>query len=201
MTPIREAQKNLTRDRIMDAAIELMSEGKPDLLTIAAVAERAGVTHRTIYRHFKSREALLEALWPRMQARVQSKGFPRTADALIASPAGLFPRFDDHANLVRASAFSAAGLEIRLRANAERQAAMLSCVRDALPDLDDAVSRRRAAIVQLINSAYGWSVLRDFWDLDGQQSGLAAAEAIAILLGRMPPASADIPHYLEERSE
>ncbi len=187
LTSLRETHKDHTRTRILDAAIDEMREGKLDALTIAKVAERAKVTERTIYRHFQTREDLLNAVWPRMQARVGSSGFPQTADELIATPLRLFPRFDDEEGLIRASISSETGHEVRLSSNAQRQAAMLSCVADALPEMDDAAKRRRAAIVQLIDSAYAWSVLRDFWGLDGVEAGRAAAEAIAILLGRRSP--------------
>ncbi|WP_244435019.1 TetR/AcrR family transcriptional regulator [Methylocystis sp. SC2] len=170
--------------RILDAAIDEMREGSLDALTIAKVAERAKVTERTVYRHFQTREDLLKAVWPRMQARVGSSGFPQTAEELIATPLRLFPRFDDEQALIRASISSETGREVRLSSNERRQAAMLACVEDALPGLGDPAKRRRAAIAQLIDSAYGWSALRDFWGMDGAESGRAAAEAIAVLLGR-----------------
>ena len=47
---------------------------------------------------------------------------------------------------------------MRLSSNPQRQAAMLACVADALPEMDDAAKRRRAAVAQLIDSAYAWSV-------------------------------------------
>lgn len=186
-TSIRHHYKAMTRNRILDAALDLMAQGDA-ALTIASVAQQAGITDRTVYRHFATREALLEAVWPRMQARVASKGFPRTAQALIQTPRELFPRFDENQNLVRASVYSESGREVRLKSNTERQAAMLACVEEALPGLSGAAKRRRAAILQLIDSAYAWAVMKDFWDLDGVEAGEAAAEAIAILLGHAPPA-------------
>ena len=185
-TSIRDHYKAMTRDRILDAALDLMAEGDA-ALTIASVAQQAGITDRTVYRHFATREALLEAVWPRMQARVASKGFPQTAQDLIQTPLDLFPNFDAHQNLVRTSVYSESGREVRLKSNAERQAAMLACVEDALPHLSATAKRRRAAIVQLIDSAYAWAVMKDFWGFDGVEAGEAAAEAIALLLGRTPP--------------
>lgn len=200
MTSLRQAHKEMTRDRILDAAIELMTQVDSGPLTIANVADRASVTQRTVYRHFANRDQLLEQVWPKMQAKVHSKGFPTTADELVASPIHLFPRFDEQANLVRASAFSEAGLEVRLHANPERQKAMLACVADASLGLGKAATRRRAAIVQLINSAYGWAVLRDFWGLDGKEAGIAAGEAIAILLNlRTPADDKPLPHSKERK--
>ena len=184
MTSVREEYKEQTRTRIIDSAIDLMREAGEEPLTIASVAARAGVTERTIYRHFDNREKLIRAVWRRMQGRVASGGFPRTAEALLSSPKTLFPRFDELGELVRASIHSAAGLEIRMHSNAERTEALLASVRDALPHLDEKALRRRAAIAQLINSAQGWDVLTRFWGMTGEEAGEAAAEALAVLIGK-----------------
>jgi len=187
----REQLGDETRGRILDAAIAQMKDAPVESLTMASVASRAGVTERTLYRHFGTREALVEAVWPRMQALVGSPGFPHSAAELVEMPRFLFPAFDKQEGPVRASVYSDAGREVRLRANAERQAAMLACVRDALPDLDEQAAWARAAAVQLLNSAYAWSVMRDFWGLDGAQAGEAASHAISILLGLSPASSQD----------
>jgi AcrR family transcriptional regulator len=186
-TSIRDEYKEQTRSRILDAAIALTEEGGEEPLTIAGVATKAGVTDRTVYRHFETRELLVASVWRRMQERVGSEGFPRTADALIDTPRRLFRRFDESPQLIRASVYSPAGLELRLKSNDERQEAMLNSVRDALPKLDENTLRRRAAIAQLIDSAYAWEVMRQFWGFDGEEAGEAAAEALSILLGRRSP--------------
>ena len=186
MPPLRSEYALMTRNRIIDGAVELIAESGGEPVTIGAVAERCGIAERTVYRHFETREELLKAVWPRMQEQVGSLGWPSTADELIARPQRLFRRFDEHAGLVRASINSATGKELRTGMNAARQAAMLACVADAFPDLDDAAARRLAAVVQLLESADAWSVLKDFWGLHGAEAGRAASEAIAILLGRQP---------------
>ena len=184
LTSVRDEYKERTRTRILDAAIHLVTEHGEEPVTIADVATRAGVTDRTVYRHFESRDGLIRAVWKRMQERVGSEDFPHTADALINSPKRLFPRFDRSRELVRASVHSNAGIELRLRSNEQRQQAMIDCVRDAFPDADEQGVRRRAAVAQLIYSADAWDVLARFWDLDGEEAGAVAAEALEILLGR-----------------
>lgn len=183
LTSVREEYKEQTRTRIVDAAIELVGEEGEEPLTIAAVAARAGVTERTVYRHFEGRDGLIRAVWRRMQGRVSSEGFPHTAGALVNSPRRLFPRFDESRELIRASIHSEAGLDVRMHSNDERMEASLSAVRDALPHLGEKELRRRAAIAQLINSAQGWEVLTRFWGMTGEEAGEAAAEALAVLLG------------------
>jgi AcrR family transcriptional regulator len=186
LTSLRDRYREETRLRILDAAITELGVSDLEGLTMAGVATRAGVTERTVFRHFPSRDALIAAVWPRMQARVRSAGFPHTADGLIATPGRLFPAFDKEEKLVRASAFSAAGREVRRSSNRERQAAMRACVRDAFPDIAEPELTRLAAIVQLIDSAYAWAVMRELWDLSGTEAGAAASEALAVLLARRP---------------
>ncbi len=47
-----------TRDRLMDAARELIEEGGYGAASVIAVAERAGVAAGTLYRHFASKQEL-----------------------------------------------------------------------------------------------------------------------------------------------
>jgi len=182
LSPLRQQYAAQTRERILDAAIDALNGSETDQLTIAGVAKAAGVTERTVYRHFATREDLLRAVWPRMQARMGMTGFPETVAALIAAPERIFPRFAAEEGGVRASMASEAGREIRRAANPERQKAFLACVREAQPELDAATRRRRAAVIQLIGSAHGWAAMKDYWGFSPEEAGRAAAEAIALLL-------------------
>ena len=184
LSPLRQGYAAQTRERILDAAIAALNDGAPEQLTIAGVARAAGITERTIYRHFATREDLLRAVWPRMQARMGMSGFPQDVETLLATPQKVFPRFAAEEGSVRASMASDAGREIRRAANPERQKAFVGCVAEALPALDAAARRRRAAVIQLIGSAHGWAAMKDYWGLDADEAGRAAAEAIALLLGQ-----------------
>jgi AcrR family transcriptional regulator len=68
-TPVHRRQPALsnprvqrTRARILGIARELLPEVGPAGLTYALLAERAGVTRQTLYRHWPTRAALLVAL-------------------------------------------------------------------------------------------------------------------------------------------
>lgn len=58
----------------MDAALALLAAEGRDALTLRAVAERIGVNHRALYRHFASLDAL--------KVEVAAMGFARLADTL-----------------------------------------------------------------------------------------------------------------------
>jgi AcrR family transcriptional regulator len=180
---IRDAHRDLTQARILDAAIDLLRDEELEEIKLADVAARAGVTERTLYRHFATRDELLTAAWPRLQARVGSRGFAHTAREVADMPLWLFARFDAEEGAVRASAFSRAGRQLRRAVNAQRQAAFRDAVRSARPDLKEPELTRLCATVQLLNSAFAWAVMKDFWGLDGPEAGRAASDAIAALLG------------------
>ena len=182
-TGIRDAHKELTRERILNAAIDLLNADSLDALTNADVAKAAGVTERTVYRHFASREDLLKAAWAQLQKRVGLGGFIQSAAELVALPPTLFAQFDTLPGAVHASAFSPAGLEMRKAVNEERKAAFLKAVKEARPDLKGEALLRLTAVCQLICSAWAWSIMREYWDMDAGQSGRAAQESIASLLG------------------
>ena len=50
-----------TRKVILDAAVDLFLERQSDEFSVQEVADRAGLTHRTVYRYFPSRQELLGA--------------------------------------------------------------------------------------------------------------------------------------------
>jgi AcrR family transcriptional regulator len=58
----RRADAERNREKLLDAASALVMEGRGEL-SLAAVAERAGVGIGTLYRHFHSRDALLAGLY------------------------------------------------------------------------------------------------------------------------------------------
>jgi AcrR family transcriptional regulator len=59
-SPRADAQRN--RERLLTTALKLFTSSKEDV-TLSAVAERAGVGIGTLYRHFPTRDALVEAVY------------------------------------------------------------------------------------------------------------------------------------------
>jgi AcrR family transcriptional regulator len=69
-SPLRRAQAASTRDRIIDAASGLLRDTSIRnwrSLTIRAVAEKAGVNERTVYRYFSNERGLRDAVMGHME--------------------------------------------------------------------------------------------------------------------------------------
>jgi AcrR family transcriptional regulator len=61
-TPHRPANRPSRRHLLIDAAVELFSLEPWEVITVADIVERAGMTPATFYYHFSSREQLLEEI-------------------------------------------------------------------------------------------------------------------------------------------
>jgi AcrR family transcriptional regulator len=51
-----------TRTKILDAARKLIALQHPSALSVAEIARHAGISHRTVYRYFSTKEALITAV-------------------------------------------------------------------------------------------------------------------------------------------
>ena len=79
----RTEQISGTRQRIVDAAVALHGSVGPARTTIAGIAEKAGVTRLTVYRHFADDEALFSACsahWLSQQQRPDPTEWSREND-------------------------------------------------------------------------------------------------------------------------
>jgi AcrR family transcriptional regulator len=54
----RAARGEATRERLLSAAVELLEEGGYAAASVAAIAERGGVSAGALYRHFPSKAEL-----------------------------------------------------------------------------------------------------------------------------------------------
>src|SRR6185295_14930547 len=79
----REQQAAQTRDSILDALVQVLAGGLADL-SMPAIAREAGLSVRTIYRHFPTKRDLLIALGEHMDQRAgyQWNPVPRSPEDL-----------------------------------------------------------------------------------------------------------------------
>ncbi|GLW59598.1 TetR/AcrR family transcriptional regulator [Kitasatospora phosalacinea] len=81
-----------TRQRIVEAAVHLHGTAGPAATSIAAIAERAGVTRLTVYRHFPDETALFQACsghWLSQQQPPRPETWEAIGDPVERLTAGL----------------------------------------------------------------------------------------------------------------
>ena len=180
-SPLREAQAAATAQRILEAVGAVLERG--DEPTFAHVADAAGCQERTVYRHFPTKEDLAAAFWDWQYSLVGPRDWSLGTEAqLLALIDRSFRTFDEHPELIKAMLHTRHGRAARLSENDQRRAMAERCVDDAIPGLDPDRRRQAAAATQLLFSAAAWEVLRDYWDMDGEEAAATASLALTAML-------------------
>jgi len=182
---LRERMKAQTRELIVDQLVAALAENALDQTSHDALAKRVGVSRQTVYRYFPDRDALMEALWTRINAELSgdgAPGFPTTEQALLGQLAPLFANYDRIAPLITISQSTPQGRAMRLSVKDRRSQAFLDATADAAAGLDAQDRRLAAAIVQLLVGGQAWLEMRQQWDLTGDQMARASGWAVRTLL-------------------
>ena len=167
-SPVRRQQAADTRDRIITAGAELL-HGFPiwnwKALTVRAVAERAGVNERTVYRYFPSERELRDAILERLEeeAGVRLEGL----------------RLEDLAEVTSRLLAYSADFPIAPRterdptvaaANERQRLALLDAVKEETKGWSKADRAIAAAMFDVLWSPVNFERLVTDWELDPKQA-------------------------------
>jgi AcrR family transcriptional regulator len=180
--PLRERLMEQTREAILDGLGEQLAESGLRDFSIPKVAKRAGVSVRTVYRYFPTREALLDSLDDWVNRRLGHPDFPATPDEAAAVAADMFPRFADNAAMLQAQIQSTAGRELKLHARRSRARQFEKLLATETRHLPPDDAKEAAAIFYLLCSSTTWQFLHDVWGFDAAQAARAATRAQKTLL-------------------
>jgi AcrR family transcriptional regulator len=181
-SPLRAAQQDVTRRRILDAVADLLADPQQPPLTFAAVATAAQVGERTVYRQFATKEDLLEAFWAYFNEQLGMLRYPQSIAELLAVMPEVYSGFAQRAPLMRAHLYSQAGRELRQRAVPRRRESFRAMLADRLAGLPAERQLDALAVVQLLFSLRAWDSMVENWDMDGPRAARACGWAIEALL-------------------
>lgn len=88
VTPKRRVRDPQRREKIMQAAVELIAESGYASVSISAIGKRAGIVGSGVYRHFDSKAAVLVAIFEQVIDDLLS-GLPTDAEIASDPPAAL----------------------------------------------------------------------------------------------------------------
>jgi AcrR family transcriptional regulator len=180
-SPARRQQAAATRERIVVAGAELVRElitWDWDQLTYRAVADRAGVSERTVYRNFPSERHLHDAVMARLEDEAginyEAVELSTVADVTGRVFASLH-RFAAEESFSVPSGQSVAGADER------RRAALMRAVTDQAPHLTDRQRRTVAGLLDVLWNPPSYERLVRQWKLDDT----AAIDAVQWLITKV----------------
>jgi AcrR family transcriptional regulator len=186
----RTVRAERTRQALVDAMLDLLYEG--DLQpTAERIAERAGVSERSVFQHFADRETLYQAvamqqferIMPTLRPIDPSGPLPDRIDAFVAQRSRLL----ETVTPVRRAA-------LLLEPSSEVVAGWLAKIRSAKgseverifrPELDELDQARRGAVLAALVAASAWTSwesLRAHQGLTEERAQAAMGATIAALL-------------------
>jgi len=181
-SPLRDRQAAATRSVILEALGAELADGSVEDFSVARLARRAGVSERTVYRHFPTRETLLDGLSEWYNERVADFPDDVAADEIAPTIAQVFADFDAHESLARGVLASPGGREMRQHARVARLARLDAALAPVLQSADPERAAAARALIFALCSAQTWQSMRDEGGLDGATAGRAVARAIELIL-------------------
>lgn len=183
-SPLRSHQKEITRERILETVAEIINEGRILDFSIKEVADRAGVSYGSVYRHFSTRESLIEALYEAVSEIVaQSSPFsPKSLEEIPAEMGKTLTLFEENPTIVQAFAIALMVNNVHPNSRHQRDQQIQQIVLESNPHLTPEVSKQAAAILSHLISTLTWATLKQRFGLDSEETANALNWALKTLI-------------------
>jgi AcrR family transcriptional regulator len=185
-TSLRERQATQVRTTVLDAVVSELEAKAADDVSMADVAEAAGISLRTLYRYFPDRSSLLEAAGEHLYG---SLGVPfdiAGPEQISASLLDAARRLSTRPELTRALVRTTAGRATRSAVRGQRVEAIRAALSPATDGLDADTARWATAVITHLCSAASWVIISDESRLDEADAQRAVAWAIDALISTLP---------------
>lgn len=196
---LRTRQKRMARETILEALAEHVSESGSLDFSVAEVADRAGVSHRTVYNYFGDRQGLIDALSDWADAAMTERGNLVAPLSLSDVPAAIGPNFETFEDMQGvAEAFARIDTaESPGRAHVRRTETFAGSVGAQFPDLSKRERRAVAALVRQIVSVKQWYFLTREHGLTTSEAAEVSSWAVRLQIEAL--SRGDTPFIEEER--
>lgn len=182
-SPVRDARTTDTRRRILSAVVSTMGQGLTEL-SVPAVAREAGVSVRTVYRHFPTKAGMVDALASDLYARddLERVAMPTSPEAFEPLIRELFRRHAAIPPAARAVLLTSAGREARRGTIPGRLDRLRDALRSARPGIDDEVVEQMARVALVMTSSFAVQAWKDYLDATAEEAAADVAWALRALV-------------------
>jgi AcrR family transcriptional regulator len=182
---LRERQADHVRTSVLDAVIDELDSNAVDEVSMADIAQSAGVSLRTLYRYFPDRASLLHAAGEHLYG---SLGVPfdiTSPDGISASLLDAARRLSTRPELARALVRTTAGRATRSAVRGQRIDAIMTALAPLTDGLDATTARWATAVIAHLCSAASWVTIADESALEDADAQHAVGWAIDSLVATL----------------
>jgi AcrR family transcriptional regulator len=188
-SPLRRENAQRTRKRILDSAASVITEDGD--FVVAQVAERAGVSVRTVYHHFPDREAMLDALgeWLAEELGYPRPEWPQDLSSFADLTVEMAERLSADVDKMRVFFSTPVGQAARRQARARRLKHLRRLADVELAGMDPQTAEWAVVIIHELASSRTWLAIQDDAGFDVSEAAEAVGWAIKTLLRGLKGAS------------
>lgn len=157
---LKDRHTDATRELILTTAIDLLEKAGVTDLTVRSVAKAAGMSERTVFRYFATRDEFLDAVAAEAVRRMQPPSPPSSVQDLPEYPAALYKSFEESKHLIEASLHTEIFKRVRGSAARGRWAAITQMIDDYAPHLPKKERQIAATNINYYLSASTWYYFR-----------------------------------------
>jgi AcrR family transcriptional regulator len=178
MSSLAELHADHTERVILDSALAVLADDSFNGLTVRAVAKKAAISERTIFRYFATRESFLDATAAEFTRLLNMPPAPQSLPELIAMPRALYQSFEPHGKLIRAVMHTEIFPRMKSGSAHERWVAISRVVDREFRKAPPRARRIAAANIRFFLSANTWQYYRFIFEFDLEQTIACAETAI-----------------------
>lgn len=180
---LRAQQAAATRELIIKTAAESFVPWSTDV-SFDRLAERAGISVRTVFRHFPTQRDLVDAVAPYLEQRSGWQPDQMTADNLAAMGRTTFAYFGD---LLQRGGHDSDPMPPALRGirNRHRIGAIERAVGPLTEGMDPELARGVLSVISGLTRIHFLRGMHEQWGLGGEAAGKAIEWAVETLLGEL----------------
>ena len=180
---LNDRHTDATQKLILSTAVELLETSGVTDLTVRAVAKQAGMSERTVFRYFATRDEFLDAVAVAAVSGMHTPLPPKTVKELLNFPEPLYRSFEDRATLVVAGLHTEIFKRVRVKAAGERWKAVRDIVDKHAPKSSKKDRKIAATNISYYLSASTWHYYRSNFELSLDDSIACAKSAVRLILG------------------
>ncbi len=181
----RAAKSERTEKTIIEALVTLLVKRKGGDVSMEELAVETGISQRTVFRFFKDKKTLHQAMDEYLFSYLQTSAEQMQALDFIGFAKNAYVLFDRHEDLTLAYLLSPFGKEARMVFRKKLNQAMVAkIVREKQLKLDSEKLRKLAIVTSLVNAKIWYDIKNDY-GYSGTEMTAAVEWALSTLLEKL----------------
>ena len=179
---LKERQTDATQKLILSTAVDLLQSDGVTATTARAVARKAGISERTVFRYYGSREDFLDAIAEEAAAKMHTPPPPDDIESLVDYVSSLYECFEEFESLLKEALHTEISKRIRATVAKRRWTAVRRLIDSAAPHRSLGDRKIAATNISYYLSASTWLYYRFTFDLSAKDTEKYAKRAVALII-------------------